>query len=750
MARHVRVPALLWKTVSGKFTLSLINFESNHSIAGENRDDLIWEMSEYLQSYAEEHGAYSLESDLEEISIRQFNVSAPSQYEVAGRIHHVAFETKVRIPGIVASQGGVGYLCCVPALGLQFDFFHAGEERGLAQHFIKSALQVRSPRELATMFCESDAELVDVSVRLKDKSTGGGGPDDFKFYSPLSQIAEPIVRGRGLRARYPSAWGRELIVSELVKELEEGNRDILIVGEPGTGKTTMMIDAGLQLAERRGERAKPLCWRTSAHRLISGMRYLGQWQERCEQVVAKLNSFNGILCLEDLISLVRVGGTEPGSSIAAFLMTYMSRGELRVMAEATPAELDACRRLLPGFADLFLIVRLPRLTPEQVVSILQRVAESTCSRLKVEVGPGADKLHNALFERYLSYEVPPGRVVRSFRSLLERTKEQGLPKITAAEVTRAFVRETGLPLHLLDDTQPLDFNATLRFFHARIIGQDTAGETAAHLVARLKAGLNDPERPIAVLLFCGPTGTGKTAMARTIAECLFGAGDDKDRLIRLDMSEYAGYDAVTRLLGTPGGEPSSFLRRVRQQPFQVILFDEIEKAAPPVYDLLLNLFDVGRIRDADGRETWFRSSILIMTSNLGVTGKSTLGFGEKSDVNYEREALRFFRPEFVNRIDEVVSFAPLTAEVIRSIAENELRAICLREGLAERGIRLEWDSAILEKVSSAGFDPRYGARPLQRAVEEHAAGKVALYLSGHPATRNCILRIGADGNVVVL
>ena len=195
-----------------------------------------------------------------------------------------------------------------------------------------------------------------------------------------------------------------------------------------------------------------------------------------------------------------------------------------------------------------------------------------------------------------------------------------------------------------------------------MIDQPEACEAAANVVMTFKAGLNDPHRPLGVLLFCGPTGVGKTEMAQALARYFFGGGGertDKQRLIRLDMSEYAGFDAVERLLGPPHGEPSELIRKIRQQPFTVLLLDEIEKAAPDVFDVLLGVFDEGRLTDRFGRVTNFRSALIVMTSNLGADRQTPVGFDATARPRYRDEAMAFFRPEFFNRIDAVVTFHPL-------------------------------------------------------------------------------------------
>jgi ATP-dependent Clp protease ATP-binding subunit ClpC len=426
----------------------------------------------------------------------------------------------------------------------------------------------------------------------------------------------------------------------------------------------------------------------------------------------------------------------------------VERGELRLVAETTPAELDSCRQLLPALVDQFQIIRIPEFSPVDGRTVLDELLKQGARNQKLAVEDGLAGLIYRLFKRFQPYAAFPGRNAAFVRHLLDDLARNQQKQLTQREVLARFQRETGLPEVLLRDDLPLPHETVLQQFRSEVLGQEAACQAAAGVVTALKSGLNDPQRPLGVLLFCGPTGVGKTEMAKALSRFVFGAGSVKDRLVRLDMSEYAGYGAAQRLFQNADGELSEFIQRIRRQPFVVVLFDEIEKAAPEVLDALLGVLDEGRLTDRFGRTTTFRSAVIVMTSNVGADRAATMGFDSSAQPAFERIAMDTFRPEFFNRIDSVITFRPLSHETILALARRELEAITGREGFSKNRLQLEWTSAVEEHLASAGYDARYGARPLHRAVEKLVIAPLAKWLLANPETRDRAIRLEMSGSEI--
>lgn len=743
-------PVLVWKDSAGFYTAALADAEGSVEGRvpvvgyGDTQREALTAVKDYLKWHYARH-PWSAGPTLKSSRLHTTKVKVRPEYRVGEKIFPGDRSMILKVEVVDSVHTGGFRSAVIPRLGIEF-FYTQGQLKDLVRHYVRERLTGKPPHELARFIPPEEIVLETLIAKSPgEKSSGRPEPN----LETLAIVAEPMGT-KTMKARFSRPYGREAEVAELVRRLSGRGTNVLIVGEQGSGKTSCLLEAVRKVEKVKSEEHPypRRFWSTRGARLIAGMRYLGEWEERLEMVITELAEIQGVLCLEGLLEAIQTGGRGPEGSIAAFLTPYLERAEIVVIAEVTPHELDIARRLLPTFVDLFHTLVLPEFRQSEALSVLGQVVEQLDAKFRLEANPNVVGETYRLHKRFLPYHSFPGKASHFLRQLYEQSARDAQPVDRDQAVAR-FSRETGLPDRLLRDEESWPADEIESFFTQRVIGQPAACAAATALVSTFKAGLNDPERPLGVLLFCGPTGVGKTEMAKAISRCFFGAGEDVDRLVRLDMSEYGGPGAAHRLMGSEA-RPGELVRRVREQPFTVVLLDEFEKAHPDVFDLLLGVFDEGRLTDPWGRMTTFRSAVLIMTSNLGVSSLGPIGLNQSRPPSYLAEVMSFFRPEFFNRIDRVVSFSPLDPDTITTITEMELAAVARREGVARRGLHLRWTAAVLRHLAQLGYDARYGARPLKRAIEETVVVPLARYLVDYPELVNCPIDLELEGDRIVL
>ena len=570
----------------------------------------------------------------------------------------------------------------------------------------------------------------------------GKKPGDDEPTGVLPQVAEEWV-DLTARKRLPAVVGPSPVFDGIAPLLDRPRLpSLLLVGPSGAGKTALVRRIARHLLDKARTEKKPRrLWSTSADRLIAGMIYLGMWQERTLEVARALGGAGHYLHVDRLADLIRP--QSDGASIADLLAPSIVAGDAAVIAECSAAELEKARRRAPELVDAFTLVRVDALEPAHAVPLVDLYQQRKDPPASVH--PEAARRLVALLGAFRRDVAFPGKLF-AFLDWWNQDAEPPRGLVLPRDVVAAYARWSGLPVELVADEQPATAADVAAALRRGVVGQDHACATAGRVVARLKAGLDDPERPVGTLLFVGPTGVGKTELAKQLARYLFGSAD---RLIRLDMSEYMTPGSAQRLLEAGAGAPS-LAEKVRAQPLSVVLLDEIEKAHPEVFDLLLGVLGEGRLTDALGRLCDFRMTVIVMTSNLGAREAKATGFAGDASADHVAAVRQHFRPEYLGRIDHLVPFRALAPADIVRIVDLELDKVRTRPGLVVRRIALAVTPAAREALAARGFDPKMGARPLRRLIEEAVVTPLAVRMSADPGFRDREVVVAATSEAQTL
>ncbi len=566
----------------------------------------------------------------------------------------------------------------------------------------------------------------------------------------------------------------------------------VLLGEAGVGKTAIVeglaqsIVAGNVPEVLRNKRIVVL----DLAMMVAGTKYRGQFEERIKAVMEEIKrSQDVIIFIDELHTLVGAGAAEGAIDASNILKPALSRGEMQCIGATT---MDEYRKYIEKDAALerrFQTIMVEPPSVEQTVEILKGLRDRYEAHHRVTFKDEALEAAAKLSDRYISGRFLPDKAVdvmdeagsrarlnvlvvppeikqlegkveslrkekesyiksqlfekaaalrdqeRQARQDLEKlngewsqAKDKMRPELGEEEIAKIVSQWTGVPIFRLEEKESEKLLKIEEELHKRVVGQDEAISAISHAVRRSRAGIKDPRRPIGSFIFLGPTGVGKTLLARALAEYMFG---DEDALLQLDMSEYMEKFNVSRLIGAPPGyvgyeEGGQLTERVRRRPYSVILLDEIEKAHPDVFNLLLQVFEDGRLTDSFGRKVDFRNTVVIMTSNVGaelIRRTGSLGFkNQKEEVTYQEmkeklleEVKRTFKPEFLNRIDDIIVFRPLVKEDLMRIIDIEIGFVA--ERLKEHNIMLDVNQEAKDLLIEKGFDPVFGARPLKRTIQ---------------------------------
>lgn len=548
----------------------------------------------------------------------------------------------------------------------------------------------------------------------------------------------------------PDEW-KDLLVAAEAAITQAVPRSLIVRGDPKVGKSSFLRLLGLKLMKKGWT-----IFEAGGPELQAGQSYIGQLEERVKRMAAELSPQRRALWYVPDILQVAVSGTHHGqtASILDQVFPALSSGRLVIIGEATPTQVTQLVQLKPKTGGVFEVAPLTSMSEARTLVLAETLLVRLKSKTRVAFEGNVAPLALQLGRQYLGTSQLPGSVLSLIRQTVTRAVAEHAKSVTPRDILATLSATTGLPIAILDSSEKVELEGMQRFFGERVMGQREAVQSVVDRIAMLKAGLTDPTKPIGVFLFAGPTGTGKTELAKTLAEYLFGSAE---RLIRLDMSEFKTPESMSKIIGDAGGAMTSdsLINRVRKQPFSVVLLDEFEKAHPNIWDLFLQVFDDGRLSDGAGNVADFRHCIIILTSNLGATSHQSpaLGFGAKAEEFSSDQIMRAigqaFRPEFVNRLDKVIVFQPLKRELMKEILHKELKLVLERRGLRSREWAVEWESSALDFLLDRGFSPELGARPLKRAIDQYLLAPLAATIVEHRFPEgDQFLFVRSDGKAV--
>ena len=569
--------------------------------------------------------------------------------------------------------------------------------------------------------------------------------EEEKEGSALEEFGYDITKA-AREGRLDPLVGREDEIQRVIQILGRRRKNNpMLVGDPGVGKSAIV--EGIAIKIINGDIPPVLADKRlislDLGSIVAGTKYRGDFEKRLKSIINEVaSSPDVILFIDEFHTIVGAGGASGSLDAANMLKPALARGDIQCIGATT---MDEFRKIVEKDGALdrrFQKIVVEHTDIQQTISILGKLKANYEKHHNVAYTDEALEACVRMSERYISDRCLPDKAIDAMDeagSMVRLKNPKRIGIVTAEDVAEVISKMTGIPSGRVAEGESARLVKMREKISRRIIGQDDAIDKVVRAIQRNRAGIKDPGKPIGTFMFFGPTGVGKTQLAKSLAEFLF---DSEENMIRLDMSEYMEKFNVSRLIGAPPGyvgfeEGGQLSERVRRKPYCVVLLDEIEKAHPDVFNLLLQVMDEGRLTDSNGRTVSFRNTILIMTSNVGSRELdeygSGVGFntaGRNVQVNrksvLEKAVKKAFPPEFINRVDEQVFFNPLTKEDIGKIIDIELKG--LKQRVQEAGFELSITAGAKRFVADAGYDPNYGARPLKRAIQKYIEDPVSEHI----------------------